>query len=737
MRTILLNIIIALIATTSFQAMALDEGFYRVMNVGSSRHCFVWDNTGSLDYSKTDADLGAIELFKNNPPRFSDPGTVIYVKQVGSSYDFQTQGTGVYQIIQYYVSLSDRGNGAYWIYASAQGMTKYLCDEATSSRTDRGKMATAKSDTRPNFQLWTFTPVTANGDEYFGIAPTVHANGRHFQPFYADFAFQYASSGMKTWYVKQVDEAKGAVIINEYSGETIARKTPIIIETTATESGSNRLSLLTSGGNSISDNKLKGNFFCNRYRLTSNNAKTEFNPQTMRVLGVNANGKLAYLNTPYNLEEINGAYYLAANQSYLQVSANAPSELLVMTQSEYDAAFPPIVNISSITLSQAQATLHVGEGIQLTTNVAPSNATDKSVTWSSNNTNVATVDEEGNVLATGLGQATITVTANDGSGISASCTISVVPTLVEEIVLSQTAATLHVGDEILLSATIMPDDATDMSISWSSSNPAVAAIDNEGNVSALSIGTTEVVATANDGSGISATCNITVEATLVESIFLSHSQATLRIGGSLQITATVFPDDATDRSLTWSSSHTDVAIVDANGLVTAIALGTTEITATSNDGSVISASCSITVEATPVESIQISGAADSLRVGETLQLTATVLPLDATLPDFTWSTSDAVVATISNDGIVSALAPGEVTITATITNQPAVLASIRIVIYKEPDPVIPDAIESPMSVRNADGPVFNLQGQRILSNAKNFDSLPAGIYIINGKTIKK
>lgn len=737
MRTFLLNIIIALFAATTFQALALDEGFYRVMNVGSSRHCFVWDNTGSLDYSKTDADLGAIELFKNNPPRFSDPGTVIYVKKVGSSYDFQSQGTGVYQIIQYYVSLSDRGNGAYWIYASAQGMTKYLCDEATSSRTDRGKMATAKSDTRPNFQLWSFTPVSANGDEYFGITPTVHANGRHFQPFYADFAFQYASSGMKTWYVKQVDETKGAVIINEYSGEAIARKTPIIIETTATESTSNRLSLLNSGGNSISDNKLKGNFFCNRYRLTSNNAKTEFNPQTMRVLGVNASGKLAYLNTPYNLEEINGAYYLAANQSYLQVSANAPSELLVMTQSEYDAAFPPIVNVSSITLSQTQASLHVGEGIQLTASVAPANATDRSVNWSTSNANVATVDEQGNVLAAGLGQATITVTANDGSGISASCTVTVEPTLVEEIVLSQTTATLRVGDEIQLSAIVMPDDATDGSVTWSSSNPAVATVDGEGNVSAISLGTAQIVVTAKDGSGVSASCSITVEATPVESIFLSHTQATLRVGGSLQITATVFPDDATDLSFTWSSSNPSVATVDINGLVTALTLGTAEITATANDGSGVSANCTITVEATPVESIEINGGVDSLLVGTTLQLSAVVLPVDATFPAFTWNTSDAAVATISTEGLVSALTPGEVTLTATVTNQPAILASVTIVVYKEPDPVIPDAIESPMSVRNADCPVFNLQGQRVLSNAKDFGSLPAGIYIINGKTIKK
>lgn len=251
------------------------------------------------------------------------------------------------------------------------------------------------------------------------------------------------------------------------------------------------------------------------------------------------------------------------------------------------------------------------------------------------------------------------------------------------------------------------------------------------------MGTAEITATANDGSGVSASCTITVEATPVESIFLSHTQATLRVGGSLQITATVFPDDATDLSFTWSSSNPSVATVDINGLVTALTLGTAEITATANDGSGVSANCTITVEATPVESIEINGGVDSLLVGTTLQLSAVVLPVDATFPDFTWSTSDAAVATISAEGLVTALTPGDVTLTATVTNQPAILASVTIVVYKEPDPVIPDAIESPMSVRNADCPVFNLQGQRVLSNAQDFESLPAGIYIINGKTIKK
>lgn len=483
-----ISFLLFFLSVFSFRAAALDEGYYRVKNAGSSRYCYVWDNTGSLDYSKTDADLGAIELFKTTPSRFSDPSTVIYVKKVDDSYDIQAQGTGVYSIIQHYVSLSDRGNGTYWIYASAQGLTKYLCDENTSKRDERGWMATATSNTQPAYQAWIPTPISENTDEYFGVTPNVTLGSRQFKPFYASFPFKFASSGMKAWYISGIDNQKGVAIIAQYNGEIVPGATPIIIETTSSEATNNRLALKTSGGTNISGNKLLGCYFCNKYRLTSANAKTEFDPATMRLLGVNTNGKLAYMSSSSSLQEINGKKYLPANESYLKVDASAPAELLVMTQEEYDAAYPPAVNVTSITLSQSSATLRVGGTLQLTATVAPSNATNKSYTWSTSDATIAQIDNTGKISAMAIGTATIKATADDGSNVSASCVVTVEPTPVDGIAISGAVDSLLVGATVQLSATITPSDASYPNFTWSSSNNDIAGVSENGVVSALSAG---------------------------------------------------------------------------------------------------------------------------------------------------------------------------------------------------------------------------------------------------------
>ncbi len=174
-----------------------------------------------------------------------------------------------------------------------------------------------------------------------------------------------------------------------------------------------------------------------------------------------------------------------------------------------------------------------------------------------------------------------------------------IETLVEGITLSQSSATLTEGETLRLTATVKPTNATNKSITWSSSNTSVATVDANGKVTAKAAGTATITATANDGSGVNASCVVTVEKKVVavSSITLSQSLATLIEGGTLTLTATVTPDDATNKAVTWSSSNTSVATVDANGKVTAIAPGTATITATANDGSGVSATCEVTVVA--------------------------------------------------------------------------------------------------------------------------------------------
>ena len=341
----------------------------------------------------------------------------------------------------------------------------------------------------------------------------------------------------------------------------------------------------------------------------------------------------------------------------------------------------PAMLVESITLSQSSATMTEGETLNLTATITPYDATDKSITWSSSNTSVASVDADGKVTAKAEGTATITATANDGSGMKASCVVTVEKKIVSvsSITLSQSSATMTEGETMNLTATVTPDDATDKSITWSSSNTSVASVDANGKVTAKAEGTTTITATANDGSGVKASCVVTVEKkkVSVSSITLSQSSATMTEGETLNLTATITPYDATDKSITWISSNTSVASVDADGKVTAKAEGTVTITATANDGSGVKAFCEVTVEKKVilVNQITLSQTTATLTEGETLMLTATVTPDYADNTSVTWSSSNEEVALVSSTGKVVALMPGTATITATANDGSGVSAS--------------------------------------------------------------
>jgi uncharacterized protein YjdB len=263
---------------------------------------------------------------------------------------------------------------------------------------------------------------------------------------------------------------------------------------------------------------------------------------------------------------------------------------------------PKPVPVTKITLNASSATLKVDEEYQLAATVSPSNATDKSVKWSSDNTKVATVSDKGKVKATGKGSAVITCTAKDGSKVSATCKVTVeaksVP--VTKITLNASSATLKVDEEYQLAATVSPSNATDKSVKWSSNNTKVATVD-KGKVKATGKGNAVITCTANDGSKVSATCNVKVESPIpdpvpVTDITLNASSATLKVGEEYQLSATVSPSNATDKSVIWSSNNRSVAEVSETGLVTAISEGTVTITCLANDGSSVFSTCTIIVE---------------------------------------------------------------------------------------------------------------------------------------------
>lgn len=274
----------------------------------------------------------------------------------------------------------------------------------------------------------------------------------------------------------------------------------------------------------------------------------------------------------------------------------------------------PKVKVSKLTLNRTSVSLtKKGQTYQLKATASPSNATTKSVTWKSSNTKVVTVNSAGRLTAVGNGSATITVTAKDGSKKKVTCKVTVkIPTVVKVSRVSLNKNDLALtskGQSYQLSASVAPSNASNKSVKWTSGNPKVATVSSSGKVTAVANGNTTITATAADGSGKKDICAVTVNipkpadptptptpsVVKVSSVSLNPSSLSLtKKGQTARLSATVSPSNATNKSINWSSSNSNVATVN-NGVVTAVGNGSATITATAADGSGKRASCSVTV----------------------------------------------------------------------------------------------------------------------------------------------
>ena len=307
----------------------------------------------------------------------------------------------------------------------------------------------------------------------------------------------------------------------------------------------------------------------------------------------------------------------------------------------------------SITIAPKELSMNVGENESLTATVTPDNATDQ-VIWSSNDKNVATVDQSGKVTAKAKGKATITATAGEAEAI---CKVTVEAEIpVECVELSATTLSLTEGEEHTLTATVHPANATDKTVTWESSEPSVATVDQNGKVTALSAGTATITATAG---GKPATCEVTVKEKViaVTGVTLDENNLDLNVGDDPhKLHATVHPENATNQEVTWSSSNLEVATVDNDGNVTAEGAGTAIITVTTVDGD-FTDECTVNVTQ-PVSDVTLDLKSLTLSNGEEYQLAVTVLPKNATNKNVTWSSSDENIATVDQSGMVKAVSEG-------------------------------------------------------------------------------
>ena len=306
-----------------------------------------------------------------------------------------------------------------------------------------------------------------------------------------------------------------------------------------------------------------------------------------------------------------------------------------------------------------------GESAVLSASVSPEAASDRAVAWSSSDRSVATVDKAGTVHGLRPGTATVTATAEGKSGTCA-VTVKAKAIGVTEVTLDKTELTLTEGETETLTATVRPDNADNRKVTWSSDKTEIATVDGAGRVTAVKAGEAVVTVMTEDG-GKTATCAVTVKAKTVSvtEVTLDRAELTLTEGETETLTATVKPDNADNRKVTWSSDKTEIATVDGAGRVTAVKAGEAVVTVTTEDGGK-TATCKVTVKAkvVPVTGVDVKPWSVTIGANGTTKLTCTVAPSNATNRNVRWESDNPSVATVDSDGNVRAVSAGVAKVSA-------------------------------------------------------------------------
>ena len=359
----------------------------------------------------------------------------------------------------------------------------------------------------------------------------------------------------------------------------------------------------------------------------------------------------------------------------------------------------PIIKTTSISVDKTNVVLKgAGDTTTVKATLNPTNATNKNITWSSSNTSVATVTNIGTIKAIKPGTATITVKTND-TGKTATITVTVTQP-VTAVKLNKTNTSINVNKSETITATISPSNATNKKVTWKSSDTTIATVNIDGKVTAKKAGKATITATTEDGNfSASVTVTAVVPKVAVTSVSLNKKEITLDVDQTANITATVNPNNATNKSYTWESSDPSIASITNNGEIQAHKKGSVTLTVKTNDGSK-TAKCTVTVNEIPTTEIKLDKKVIELEPGEIEKISATVTPSNATNRALTWTSSNDNIATVT-DGTINAINSGTVTITAktidgTIANNLTVTVTkeeISDIQLEETDDVPPDNIE--------------------------------------------
>ncbi len=347
-----------------------------------------------------------------------------------------------------------------------------------------------------------------------------------------------------------------------------------------------------------------------------------------------------------------------------RITAKEAGKTVVMVKTDNGATSYCVVTVleavTGLKIAPGKVTLDVGEKIQLYPEFTPATASNTAVTWSSSDTKIATVDKDGEVTAKQGGLVVIQCQSDDG-GYNAVCIITVIEQ-VTELTISPEQYKLGLGKTFQLKAEIKNSTASNKDIEWSSSDESIVTVDKNGKIRGISLGYATITAMALDGSDVEATCEIRV-VTEVTGMKMNYTSITLIQGETFQLDAEIRPAEATYNTPAWSSDNTNIAMVDDDGIVTAISPGTAWISAKARDNSGKYCMCYVTVIA-PIPATGVTTMVDKIVMapGEKKTIVAKATPANTTDSMMWTSTDESIVRVNPVSGEITAIAPGSASV---------------------------------------------------------------------------
>ena len=340
---------------------------------------------------------------------------------------------------------------------------------------------------------------------------------------------------------------------------------------------------------------------------------------------------------------------------------------------------------TQVVLNKTQHNAIVDDVFTLTAKVMPEKAA-QNVVWTMNRTDILQDLGNGKFKALKTGEVTITATAQDGSGMKATCRVVVKNPMATQVVLNKTQHNAIVDDVFTLTAQVMPEKAV-QNVVWTMDKTDILQDLGNGKFKALKAGEVTITATAQDGSGMKATCHVVVKNPMATQVVLNETQHNAIVDDIFTLTAQVMPEKAA-QNVVWTMDKTNTLQDLGEGKFKALKAGEVTITATAQDGSEVKATCRVVVKNPIATQVVLNASNKFVYVEEVFTLNANILPEKA-VQKVSWELSNATIVESLGDGRFLALREGRTTITAVATDGSGVRAVCHVVVQAK-KPVVPE-----------------------------------------------